>query len=506
MNRYATRDCGDPNLPAMPFDLAPKHHGSNARTAWLLALLALVAVATRLVWFGDQAPDYDEQLYSLIGQRMLQGDLPYADLWDRKPLGLFALFALAHAIGGPDALAYQVMAALFAAAGSWLVYGLARRLVDDITACGAALAYPALLYAYGSLSGQSEVFLVPLTLGMVWLVADMPRGTPVAKALVAMALGGLALQIKTTAAPQCLALGLAALWQLRGLGPVRLAGLALAFAGLGLLPTVVVAGFYAAQGEFGWFWFATTASNFARVAATGERVIAQHFAALMPLLAITVGGLYAAWRLNPPRNRDFYLLVCWWSLGVLAGIYLPNKVNLYYFAAFVPCALLLATPLIDRQSGLRWVPLAVLLGASALLLNVPRHLQESRMGRASLVQMTQAIRPHVGPQGPCLLVFDGPTSLYRLTDSCLPSRVVYPDHWNDALERDSLGIDRMAELRRVLAGRPGAVVTGDDPVAHQDPEVQALVLAVLARDYRRVTNGRIRSRTYHVWVRRDQRS
>lgn len=480
-------------MPEMP---------GQPHTGWLLALIALVAIASRLVWLGDQAPDYDEQLYSLVGQRMLQGDMPYVDLWDRKPLGLFALFALAHAIGGPDAMAYQVLAALFAAAGGWLVFALARKLVDDVSACGAGLAYPPLLYAYGSLSGQSEVFLVPLTLGMVWLVADMPRGKPVTKALAAMLLAGLALQIKTTAAPQCLALGLAALWQLRPLGPARLAGLALAFAALGALPTALVAAFYAAHGGFDWFWFATTASNVARVSATGERFIVQHLSALAPLLAITLGGLYAAWRLNPPRDRAFYLLLCWWSLGVLAGIYLPNKVNLYYFAAFVPCALLLACPLIDRTSRMRWVPLAVLLGASALLLNVPRHLEESRTGRASLVHLAAAIRPHVGPQGPCLLVFDGPTALYRLTGSCLPSRIVYPDHWNDALERDSLGIDRLAELRRVLAQQPGAIVTGDDPVARQDPQVQALIQATLARHYRHQTEGKIRSRTYHVWVRR----
>lgn len=493
-------------MAAIPTDIGLKNPIARPHTAWLLALLAIAAVATRVVWFGDQAPDYDEQLYSLIGHRMLQGDLPYVDLWDRKPLGLFALFALAHAIGGPDALAYQVLAALFAVAGSWLVFALARRLVDDITACGAGLAYPALLYAYGSLSGQSEVFLVPLTLGMVWLVADMPRGHAVRKALVAMLLGGMTLQIKTTAAPQCLALGLAALWQLRHLGPARLTGLALTFAALGLLPTAAVAIFYAAQGEFGWFWYATIGSNFARVAATGARLVPQHFSALAPLLAITLGGLYAALRLNPPRDRSFYLLICWWSLGVLAGVYLPNDVSLYYFAAFVPCALLLATPLIDRTTRLRWVPLAVLLGASALLLNIPRHTDESRMGRLSITQMAAAIRLHVAPGGPCLLVFDGPTALYRLADSCLPGRIVYPDHWNDLQERDSLGIDRMAELRRVLAARPGAIVTGDDPVALQDAEVQALVQATLARDYRLETSNRIRSRTYHVWVRRDQRS
>ncbi|MEO5705893.1 MAG: glycosyltransferase family 39 protein [Alteraurantiacibacter sp.] len=473
----------------------------------LLALIALGALATRIVWLGDQATDYDEQLYSLIGEQMLHGALPYVDLWDRKPLGLFALFALAHAVGGPDATVYQVMAALFVVAGGWLVFVLARKLVDDLTATGAALAYAPLMYAYGSLSGQSEIFLVPLMLGMVWLVDSLNRGRDRGQAwrtaVAAMLLGGLALQIKTTAAPQCLVLGLAALWQLRGESRLRLAIHALSLALAGLLPTLAVAAIYAAQGQFEWFWYATVTSNFARVAASGERIIPQHFAALAPLLAITLGGLYAAWRLNPVRDKAFYRLLCWWGLGILAGVYLPNKVNLYYFAAFVPCALLLAAPLIDRTSRLRWIPLVALLGASALLLNVPRHAAETLQGRATVARMVDAIRPHVMQQGPCLLVFDGPTALYRLTGSCLPSRIVYPDHWNDELERNSLGIDRLAELRRVLANRPGAIVTGDDPVAAQDLDTTALIERAIASDYRHATSGVIRGRTYHVWVRRD---
>ena len=77
-------------------------HRTKSEARWLAPLvLALAVVATRAIWLGDPAADYDEQLYSLIGLRWLDGALPYADLWDRKPAGLFALFAMAHAVGGP---------------------------------------------------------------------------------------------------------------------------------------------------------------------------------------------------------------------------------------------------------------------------------------------------------------------------------------------------------------------------------------------------------------------
>ena len=52
---------------------------------WLAALAIVLAVlATRGVWFGDAAADFDEQLYSFIGWRMTHGDLPYVEVWDRK--------------------------------------------------------------------------------------------------------------------------------------------------------------------------------------------------------------------------------------------------------------------------------------------------------------------------------------------------------------------------------------------------------------------------------------
>ena len=105
------------------------------------AVLALAVLATRGIWFGDPVGDFDEQIYSFIGWRMTQGDLPYADLWDRKPLGLFAIFALAHWLFGPEPIAYQVFGAASAMGGAWLVYLLSRELVDRVSAVVAGTLY-----------------------------------------------------------------------------------------------------------------------------------------------------------------------------------------------------------------------------------------------------------------------------------------------------------------------------------------------------------------------------
>lgn len=469
--------------------------------AWSIAVIALVALATRLVWLGDPAADFDEQLYSLIGAHILDGQLPYVDLWDRKPFGLFALYALAHVVGGPGPLAYQVMAAGFVAAGGWLVYTLARRQVDRVSACGAALLYPLLSYAFGAYSGQSELFFVPLLLGMVAWVGDLDRGRAMLRASGAMLLGGLALQIKYTVAPACALAGMVALWRFRHEAPARIAARALVFATLGLLPTLAVAVFYAARGQFDAFVFANFVSIFERLPAPGGRLDPRFLAPLAPLALLMAGGLYAAARLSRPRNPARYALTAAFAVAVLAGIMLPGTVYIYYFVAIVPFAILLALPLLDRRGALAWIPLALVLAGGVALLNLPRHLPEARHDRAAVARFARVIAAHVGAKRDCLLVFDGPTALYRMTGSCLPGRVVYPDHLNNALETPALGLDQSGEVARILAARPGAIVTADRPVTQQNPVAAGLVAQALAARYRPLGTVELRGRTYRAWAR-----
>ncbi|HCB79656.1 MAG TPA: hypothetical protein DEP68_12920, partial [Erythrobacter sp.] len=98
------------------------------------AVLLIVTLAVRGVWFGNPVADFDEQLYSLIGWQITQGQLPFVDQWDRKPFGLFLIFAVIHTAFGPGELAYQLVASCPALAGAWLVYLLARNLVDRVSA------------------------------------------------------------------------------------------------------------------------------------------------------------------------------------------------------------------------------------------------------------------------------------------------------------------------------------------------------------------------------------
>lgn len=468
-----------------------------------LLLLAVFTIGHRAIWFGDPVADFDEQLYSFIGWRMQFGELPFVDWWDRKPFGLFAIFAVSHALLGPDALAYQVVAALFACASAWLTFRLARRCVDRVSATFAAAIAVMLLSAYANYSANSEVFFTPLILGLALLLtdADHPRFTQ--RAMLAMLLGGLALQIKYTVVAQCAFFGAWALWVEYRQGR-RLPALALraaSFALLGLMPTVAVGLFYAGIGQFEAFWFANFTSFFERAAAPQGRWHVSHVVGVAPLVVLALGGIYAALRMKPPTLFVTWLFCLGWAVSALVGVLLPGTVYLYYYAALSAPAALVALPLLDRSGPLKFGPAIMLAAILLSLLGLPDRREQSLDQRQAAVELARTIAPHVGSDGDCLWLWDGPTVLYRLTDSCVPTRYVYPDHLNNALETGALEVDQVGEVTRILGTRPAAIVTADKGMTIRNREAMALVEASLARHYEPRLTVEMHGRELTAWVR-----
>ena len=135
-------------------------------------------------------------------------------------------------------------------------------------------------------------------------------------------------------------------------------------------------------------------------------------------------------------------------------------------------------------------------------MNPPERSAHSRSERITEARLSDAIEPFVG-HGECLYVYDGPTALYRTTGACVPTRFVYPDHLNNALERNALGISQPAEIRRILATNPRAIVTANFPVTIQCNECAALIDEAARKNYRPLISASLHGRTITGWVRRD---
>ncbi|WP_169053490.1 ArnT family glycosyltransferase [Alteraurantiacibacter aquimixticola] len=468
------------------------------------AIILLFLVLVRSTWFGDNSATYDEQLYSFIGWRMGYGELPYIDWWDRKPFGLFAIYGLAHALFGPEVIAFQLVAAASAGAAAWLTYLLARELADRLTSAIAACLVIIILAYYGCWSGQTEVFLAPLMLAMVWLLRDPEHPQALRRSLVAMLIGGIALQVKYTVLPQCLFLGCYALWgQFRqDTSLPKLATLASAFAALGLLPTALVAGFYAAVGGWDAFVFANFISFFDRIPAPRGRLNTALSWFHLPLMVLLAAGVLALFRRLPEQYRAQRWFIIGWTVSAFATVLFPATVYPYYYASVVAPLALFALPAYLRSGPAGAVPAIVLLAGALYMINLPGNRAYVAYQNAEVERLAEAVRPHVGASENCLLVYDGPTVLYRLTGSCAPSRLVYPDHLNNQLESNALGMSQAGEVARILATRPGAIITSESALTPQNPDSQRLIEQALAAYYVEVERADLRGRETVAWVRR----
>ena len=72
---------------------------------WLALAVALVAVAAVRVRLLGVPLQRDEGEYAYLGQLILQGVPPYAEAWNMKWPGIYAIYALLIAVGGASDVA-----------------------------------------------------------------------------------------------------------------------------------------------------------------------------------------------------------------------------------------------------------------------------------------------------------------------------------------------------------------------------------------------------------------
>jgi len=501
----------------MPAALAPRPKrltplpALGLRHRHIYILMILFAVALRWAYFGDPAPDYDEQIYRLIGEQMLDGRLPYVDIWDRKPIGLFLIYAAASLAGAGSVLAYQLLACAAAALGGILLFHLARHFIDVLGACVCGILYILFLSAFGVHVGQSEVYYIPLLIAMALLTVRTAESNDlhaVRRASTwAIVLGGLALQIKYTVLPQCVFFGLCALWRQWRLGSSlsALARQALLYAAIGLTPTVIVLGLYWYLSHLDAFLFANFTSIFFRGHLSGamkdEYRIRIAFMAF-PLAFCALFGV-AQWMMEKMAARSSYLIMLGWLASSIAGFLMIGNIYIHYFAPVIPAILAVAAPTMGMSRvGAVLTSITFLIGLA--LFDPISGYYISQRNRIGFQQAASAAAPYVGKNSDCLYVFDGPTSLYEATRSCLPTIYVYPDHLSNAMEEHAIGVNTVAEVSRILRNQPSVIITASRPIVpHYNAATAQLINQATSRNYVRIGAFQYYPRLLYVNVRRD---
>lgn len=448
----------------------------------MVVTVALVALFARIATFGDPVIQVDEEFYYVTAHAMWHGALPYVDIWDRKPIGLFLLYMPATWLPLRwGVLVYQGLATLSLIMTALIVAHLARRVGWQTGALAVALAYALWPNLLNGVGGQAPIFYnLPMAAAGALIVAAGQRRRRRALGCGAMALVGIALQIKYSVVFEGIFFGLwlvAQEWRARH-NVLALAGYGAGLIAVSLIPTVVALAVYAALGQADAFVFANFLSIALRNADPTTDLIRNGgtlVLLLSPLIAMAFVGRKAV---DDGDNTAHRFLLAWLAVAVLGVIVFGTWFDHYGLPVLVPgcagAAGFFAGPHFRRRIGLAILVLVAVAGQIVVLANL-----RARGDATAFAALSRAVGPGPG----CLYVYSGTTMLYADTGRCRVSRYVVPAHLNRARENGATGVDQAREVRRILATHP-AVVVMRPPFSGERPEIRRIVGDAMAREYR----------------------
>lgn len=443
-------------------------------------LLAILTLALRLPDLGNPLLDVDEAIYQYIGQQMTHGALPYVDVWDRKPIGLYLIYALTNVPGGDPFVAAQGLALLFAFATAATLAAMARALAGAGAGLAAGAIYLVWIALLGGRYGQSPIFYnLPVALA-AWAVirarAETDDGRAWRFGLAAMLLCGLALQIKPTAVFEGLGFGLCLVADQYRRNPKlpHLLQRTAVLATVALIPTALAFATYAALGHGQEWWFANVESIFLRSPVPGEAKFARLPGYALVLAVPAVAALTGWLRLTASER----LVPGVWALAAtVAALSVPPYWNHYMLPLVSPLALMAGIGMARAR------PIAGIVVATAiamlLLMGLPSR-DATLAARAKVARLTAAVTENTGTG--CAFAFSASPLLNLTSGACAPTRYAFGFHLSSIREAKGIGMDPLVEVRRILTTRPPVIVT-DELAQDRYAPTADLMDATLKRDY-----------------------
>jgi 4-amino-4-deoxy-L-arabinose transferase-like glycosyltransferase len=133
----------------------------------LAALLLAVTLATLPILTYPLGRDQGE--FATIGRGILDGRVPYIDLWNPKPPAVFYVYALAMAAFGRTTAALRAIDLLIVPIISLSLYWIGKRIADHRVGLWAALLFAVFYFSetFWTLTQNDGIALLPMTLAMV---------------------------------------------------------------------------------------------------------------------------------------------------------------------------------------------------------------------------------------------------------------------------------------------------------------------------------------------------
>ncbi len=478
---------------------------------WVVATIAAAVLLVRLPTIAFSYLNVDEAVYTLIGTGLKTGQIPYVDIVDRKPIGLFLIYAFAESFFRDGVIGPRILASIATVLSGFGLYRFAERFLG--IAQGAAIGGAVLFSTYGVLFGgdaaQAPVFYMPLVIAAAYLVASNVERIVTGEIVQPYVIGaaglmlGVALQIKPSMVFECVGFGCTliavGLLRRRTMSPraqvALVRGLVCMIAG-GLLPTVIAGAAYAVLGHFDAWIFYNFTVNFLREEsdyARGAIVMraAQFALCFTPLCILAVA--YARNAIATPqharggeaRRWTHVLLAVWLVCALAGGLALRQPYGHYFYGVLGPLAILAGAGL-HRRDGvfLSLGGFAALVGVLALACGAYAYGWRHEINKNGTPYLAYRMADDINRlDARSLYVFNQFGILYHLTGEPLPTKYPMPNHLLRELEAKSFRFDGKAEVERILGDRPDTIVAMRPFTAMTAPDRVALLEETLNASY-----------------------
>jgi 4-amino-4-deoxy-L-arabinose transferase-like glycosyltransferase len=309
----------------------------------------------------------DEGTYATVAQGILDGQVPYRDLFDNKPPLVYGWYALSFLLFGEGVEAPRIVAALMLSVTTLAVFAQARLMFSRAHAYIAAGFFAVSTgVPFLALHANTEAYmLLPLVTSVVAFTVGLSSRRLVWFAAAGL-LGALAIGTKQVAIWNFAALASVAIvwpWRSHAVGLERFTPVASLFAGA-ISGIALIAIPFLFMGALDELFYANVSYNWLYVGflTWGERLVdfgsgtAYVFFAAAPLLAGAVFGLLKVLR-RSKRASDY--LIIGWAIASAIGVASGGRFFPHYFLHLAPAmALLAAVTLYDTFRNTNGVPVA----------------------------------------------------------------------------------------------------------------------------------------------------
>ncbi|QCE32713.1 hypothetical protein FAI41_03460 [Acetobacteraceae bacterium] len=444
----------------------------NTKCRTFLPALCLLfwAILIRCPTFNHPALYIDETWYLYAGGQLLDGYLPYIDVWDRKPFGLFLLYAPFYLFGKYRFLAYQLGALIFAWGTALFILQITKKFISVSAGFCAAALYLVLLTSLGGCGGQAPVFYNFFTAFAFYLVLNRfeeIKINPLSLSITgmqAMFLLGLGIELKPTVGFEGIYLGcflLFTCWQnQKDLRNFLLNATLWVFTAL--VPTLFVIGFYVKIHHFQDWYFANILSSFLRKFIFNPPQFFKMIGVFLAASIVWLVAFFSFWRILRLKEKEYFLFVtAWLGTAIFAILIVPPYNPIYTLPFLLPFALLSAFLLLDQKIGGRLAMAGLFLISTG---NDIRYLhgllrEHSRTEYTHLQKIAEA---HPG----CLFQYGGLVTMLDLTPEmakkCHLTKYYFSTHLSAPNEEGAIGTDAGEELEKILQQEPRMILVGGD--------------------------------------------